>query len=117
MIYRFGDVVLDTTAFVLTRDGQEVHLPPKALQLLACLIEERPRALSKQELHDRIWPETYVVESSLRSSFARFGTPSESEDTRSSERFIDGATHSLAMSMSRRRHMRRGRRGVPISFR
>jgi len=63
--YRFGDVVLDTTACVLTRDGREIHLSPKGLQLLTCLIEARPKALSKQALHDRVWPDTYVAESSL----------------------------------------------------
>ena len=40
-------------------------LPPKVFRLLEVLLENRPRALSKQELHDLIWPRTYVSDSSL----------------------------------------------------
>jgi hypothetical protein len=45
--------------------GKEVHLSPKALQLLELLIVERPRALAKTEIRDRLWPRTFVSESSL----------------------------------------------------
>lgn len=45
--------------------GTAVHLSPKALQLLITLLERRPEAVSKQELHDTIWPATFVSESNL----------------------------------------------------
>lgn len=64
-MYRFGGFVLDTAARRLHRGNQPVHLTPKAFDLLGILIEERPRAMSKEELQDRLWPDTYVVDANL----------------------------------------------------
>jgi DNA-binding winged helix-turn-helix (wHTH) protein len=61
----FGDFALDLESRQLLCRGKEVHLSPKALQLLELLIVERPRALAKTEIRDRLWPRTFVSESSL----------------------------------------------------
>jgi DNA-binding winged helix-turn-helix (wHTH) protein len=61
----FDDFSLDLERRQLLRRGQEVHLSPKALQLLELLVAERPRALAKTEIRDRLWPRTFVSESSL----------------------------------------------------
>jgi DNA-binding winged helix-turn-helix (wHTH) protein len=61
----FGDFSLDLERRQLLRSGQEVHVSPKALQLLELLVAERPRALAKAEIRDRPWPRTFVSESSL----------------------------------------------------
>jgi hypothetical protein len=42
-----------------------VHISPKAFELLTALVDARPRALSKSDLHERLWPHTYVTESNL----------------------------------------------------
>ena len=47
------------------RDGADVHLTPKAFELLVTLIERRPNALSKGELQELLWPSTFVAESNL----------------------------------------------------
>lgn len=44
---------------------QEVHLSPKAFDLLCTLIESRPKVVEKETLHARIWPDTYVVDANL----------------------------------------------------
>jgi DNA-binding winged helix-turn-helix (wHTH) protein len=62
---RFGDCVFDTEARQLRRAGDEVHLSPKGFELLKLLVEARPRALSKRELLDRIWPGVFVSDASL----------------------------------------------------
>lgn len=62
---RFGRFVFDSEARELRRDGDPLHLSPKAFQLLQALLESRPRALSKSALHDRLWPKTFVVEANL----------------------------------------------------
>lgn len=64
-MYQFGGFVLDTAARRLHRGNQEIHLTPKALDLLEILIGERPRAMTKVELQDRLWPDTYVVDANL----------------------------------------------------
>jgi DNA-binding winged helix-turn-helix (wHTH) protein len=65
MRFRFGRYVLDSEARELLLDGAPVHLSPKAYQLLEALLERRPRAVSKADLHDRLWPKTFVVETNL----------------------------------------------------
>jgi DNA-binding winged helix-turn-helix (wHTH) protein len=62
---RFGDCVFDEGARLLTRAGAPQDLSPKAFELLAALLAGRPKAFSKQELHDRVWQDTYVSASSL----------------------------------------------------
>lgn len=61
----FGDCVLDLERRQLVRAGRDVHLTPKAFDLLALLVSERPRAVAKAQIHDRLWPGTFVSESNL----------------------------------------------------
>jgi len=62
---RFADCVLDTDARRLVRSAREVHVGPKGFELLKLLVENRPRAVSKAELLDRIWPGVFVSDASL----------------------------------------------------
>jgi TolB-like protein/DNA-binding winged helix-turn-helix (wHTH) protein/Tfp pilus assembly protein PilF len=61
----FGEFVLDFDSRELRRGPEPVRLSPKALQLLQVLVSERPKALSKADLQDRLWPDTFVVEKNL----------------------------------------------------
>jgi DNA-binding winged helix-turn-helix (wHTH) protein len=61
----FGDFIFDSETRELLRDRQPATLTPKAFQLLEILVEHRPKALSKSQLHDRLWPNTFVVEANL----------------------------------------------------
>jgi len=65
MRLRLGDLTFDPEARQLLRDGEDVHLSPKAFELLKLLVDARPRALSKKELHERLWPDTFVSETNL----------------------------------------------------
>jgi DNA-binding winged helix-turn-helix (wHTH) protein len=67
---QFGDYRLDVGARQLFRGNTAVHLSPKAFDLLQALIEHRIRAVSKAELHDRLWPGTFVTEANLASLVA-----------------------------------------------
>jgi DNA-binding winged helix-turn-helix (wHTH) protein len=60
-----GDWALDAETRQLVRCGDAVHLSPKAFDLLTMLLRERPRAISKAELLQGIWPDTFVSETSL----------------------------------------------------
>lgn len=62
---RFGSFTFDTDTRRLERAGAEVHLSPKAFDLLALLIQEAPRVLTKSELHARLWPDTFVSDATL----------------------------------------------------
>ena len=63
----FGEFLLDLDRRELFRGEEAVHLSPKAFQLLRLLLQERPRALSKDELKEWIWPDTFVTETNLAS--------------------------------------------------
>lgn len=65
MRLHFGAFTVDTETRQLLRDGSELHLSPKAFELLCSLAAERPRVVEKSELLTRIWPETYVVDANL----------------------------------------------------
>ena len=62
---RFGSFAVDHARRQLTRGGKEVHLTPKAFDLLACLISEAPRVVPKAELHDRLWAGTFVTDATI----------------------------------------------------
>ncbi len=67
MRIRFDDFVLDTDTRELRLGGAPLHLPPKVFTLLEVLVLERERAHSKEELFERLWPGTFVVEANLAS--------------------------------------------------
>jgi DNA-binding winged helix-turn-helix (wHTH) protein len=68
----FEPFVLDAETRRLLRgpEQQPVHLSPKAYELLWVLVEVRPRAMAKNELHERLWPSTFVSEATLASLIA-----------------------------------------------
>ena len=61
----FSDCTFDSETRELLRGATAVHLSPKAFRLLELLVENRPRALSKQELQENLWPKTFVSEANL----------------------------------------------------
>jgi DNA-binding winged helix-turn-helix (wHTH) protein len=70
MVYRFREFTLDDGTRQLLLNGSQVHLTPKAFDLLSLLLVNRPRALSKAELQERLWPSTFVEETNLASLVA-----------------------------------------------
>ncbi len=71
MRVRFGDFVLDRSTRQLSKNAELRPLEPKAYALLDLLISRRPAAVSKQEIRDGLWPDTFVSESHLSSLAAR----------------------------------------------
>ena len=67
MRVRFGECVLDSGTRQLSVRGATVHVQPKAFQLLELLLENRPKAVSKSQIHERLWPGTFVADSTLTS--------------------------------------------------
>ncbi len=65
MAFRLGLCTFDPETRELFRGGRSIALSPKAFRLLEALIERRPKAVSKDELHTVLWPQTYVSEGSL----------------------------------------------------
>jgi TolB-like protein len=64
-LVEFGPFRLDTSKRVLWRGRDLVSVPPKALDLLVALVEQRGDVVPKEELLRRVWPDTYVEEANL----------------------------------------------------
>lgn len=66
MRYRFGVFELDLAQRELRRAGQALALQPQVFALLAYLVQERARAVSKRELLEVLWADAVVTEGSLQ---------------------------------------------------
>jgi DNA-binding winged helix-turn-helix (wHTH) protein len=65
MRFTFGDFVFDSDTREVIRGDRPLAISPKAFTLLGLLIESRPKAVSKAEIHSRLWPDTHVSGQSL----------------------------------------------------
>lgn len=65
MSVTFGRFELDESRRQLLKSGSDVHVTPKAFDLLALLIAEAPRVVRKETLHQRLWPDTFVSDATL----------------------------------------------------
>jgi DNA-binding winged helix-turn-helix (wHTH) protein len=61
----FGEFIFDPASRLLVKRKSPIHLTPKAMELLALLAERRPKPVSKEEIHERVWPGVFVSDASL----------------------------------------------------
>ena len=66
MKYTFGRISVDASARTIAVPAGPVHLTRKAFDLLLLLLEHRGNAVSKDSIYERLWPDTFVAESSLQ---------------------------------------------------
>ena len=67
MRFQFSDCMLDLERRELTRGVVQVSIAPRAFDLLAYLVENRERVVSKSDLLDAVWGKRIVSESTLTS--------------------------------------------------
>lgn len=63
--FRFGDFTLSPARRSLRRDGRDVPLIPRYLDLLLLLVERRSQALSRQVIFDEVWSDVVVSDGAL----------------------------------------------------
>ena len=61
----FGPFSFDVSEQVLRRDGETVKLSPRAAGILKCLIVNRERFLSREELKQQIWPNLFIDDNNV----------------------------------------------------
>lgn len=66
MRFVFSEFCLDAEQRALTFRDREVALQPKALDLLAYLLQHRDRVVGKDELLEQLWPGVAVTDGSLK---------------------------------------------------
>ena len=64
-VFEFDEFHLDTGERVLRRNGVVVPLTPKAESLLELLVSREGSVVSRAEILETLWPDTYVEESNL----------------------------------------------------
>jgi DNA-binding winged helix-turn-helix (wHTH) protein len=64
-------IVVDVGARLVRREGIDVHLAPKAFELLLILVRNQPNAVPHEQLHAALWPGVHVSETSLAALVAQ----------------------------------------------
>src|SRR6266849_1457421 len=64
-LYRFGQFVLDPRRRTLSRADTPVSLTPKAFDVLTFLAQNPHRLVTKEELLQGVWGDTFVEEGNL----------------------------------------------------
>lgn len=65
MIYRFGKFSLDSQERLLFDGSDTIALTPKAFDTLVLLVENGGHVLSKEEIMERVWADSFVEENNL----------------------------------------------------
>jgi adenylate cyclase len=84
LLYLFEDFALDTDRRELRRGGAMISIEPKAFDLLAYVIENRARVVSKDDLIARVWDGRIVSDSAMttRLNAARSAIADSGEEQR-----------------------------------
>src|SRR6185369_12610549 len=83
-LYRFGQFALDSRKRTLSRADSPVVLTPKAFDVLLFLVQHPNRLVTKEELLQAVWGDTFVEEGNLAQhiSHLRKALGDNSDDTR-----------------------------------
>lgn len=64
-LYEFDGFRVDPVRRRLLRDGEPVPITPKAFSILLILIENRGDVVEKDDIIQKVWPDTFVTEANL----------------------------------------------------
>ena len=73
-VYEFGCFCLDPIRRSLVRRGQLLTVPHKLFDILILLVESDGRLISKDELMQKVWPDTIVEENNITVGISRLRT-------------------------------------------
>jgi eukaryotic-like serine/threonine-protein kinase len=65
LLWQLDELVIDPVRRTLLRNGEAVAVTPKAFSILLALLERPGEVVTKQELIQKIWPDTFVTEANL----------------------------------------------------
>src|SRR5918998_4957091 len=64
-VYQFKEFRLETESPSLWLEDRLVPLPPKALEMLILLVSRRATVVSREELLEEVWRDTFVEEGNI----------------------------------------------------
>ncbi|MBP7321069.1 MAG: response regulator transcription factor [Lachnospiraceae bacterium] len=62
-IISFGDIIIDTQARMIKKNGDNVNLTVKEYDLLLLFLRNKGRALQRQQIYSAVWEEEYMGDS------------------------------------------------------
>src|SRR5713101_8416046 len=65
VLYEFGNFRCNPREHLLLCDGKPVSLSPKSFEILVALLQNNGRLLTKDELMQQVWPDSFVEEANL----------------------------------------------------
>ena len=65
MVYHFGQFLLNAEKLELLKDGKPISVEPQVFNLLICLIKNRDRVVTKDELIETVWGGRIVTDGAL----------------------------------------------------
>jgi DNA-binding winged helix-turn-helix (wHTH) protein len=93
---QIGAFAFDTERRQLLAGERAVALPAKEFELLSLLVSNRPRAVSKDEIRDALWPRTVVTEASMTSLVKELRTKLGQTGRQGPIRTVHGFGYALA---------------------
>ena len=63
--YEFDSFLLDETERLLLLEGEPVPLAPKVFEMLVVFVSNAGLAMTKEELMQKLWPDSFVEEANL----------------------------------------------------
>ncbi len=85
--FQSGDLVIDLRTNRVTKAGAALDLEPKAFRVLVYLVENRLRTVTKEELFQAVWGETFVTDNALTRVIAQLRK--ELQDSARAPRYIE----------------------------
>jgi DNA-binding winged helix-turn-helix (wHTH) protein len=65
MDFRVGSWLVRPGFGSIIRDGEACHITPKSMELLVCLAKRNGQILTKDEIFQEVWPDTFVSDDAL----------------------------------------------------
>lgn len=96
MQFEFGGTRVDVNSRQVWRGREEVHLTRKAFELLTLLLENRPSVVSKEQIHARLWPDTFVSESSIQALVSEIRQAIDHREAQSWVRTVHGVGYAFS---------------------
>src|SRR5438094_636686 len=86
---RFGPFQLDLRAGELRRNGVKLRVPGQSIQVLAMLLERPGEVVTREDLHQKLWPNGTIVEFDHSINAAMNRLRQALEDSTEAPRFIE----------------------------
>ncbi len=83
-LYEFGDYLLDSQKRVLWRGEELITLPPKVFDTLCVLVERQGNVVTKDEIFELVWEDTFVEENNLSQNIFTLRRTLDTDETEKS---------------------------------